>query len=317
MITELQDLLDPEVYRQVANATIHSLKSLITDPSDGSVIVASGHASAMIAFLVSAETKVPIMYVRRPDDQNHHGCRVEGDYSSPLDVARMIFVGYKEIADDIVSAIQEIRSYYHGATLASVPRIVACITGAAIDLTSVDAENDAPVVHLIAGESAAQKLPTSRVPIIEEEVYAPTHALLMYTMNKSTDAIRRVAHNIRHLISTIGATGIAVCGKSGIALAGYMIYHLHLPVFVVFKDHDTPISTSGARGHRLLFVDDLVDTGHTLSRVMSIAEEWTSQVISIGTYSSYMYAEQFTREMFDVCRLPNATITKSIPHYEI
>lgn len=101
----------------------------------------------------------------------------------------------------------------------------------------------------------------------------PGYAAFMYDSVQFCTTVKRIAAALPDLMEDAAADFIAVTGKSGIAVA--FALHLLVPnlnIVVVRKGeftHGAEIEGSTGNGTRYLFLDDLIDSGSTIRRVLA------------------------------------------------
>ena len=211
-----------------------------------------------------------------------------------------MYVGYDAPAQHIAHALSRMRSasFY---TDGDVPRpdLMACITVIPVDDTrSIVDDNDAPVAFLVAGEVAQEVIPRHfNKQTLPDWIITPSHAAPMFNMHRDDGFLAEVVRGLTNLIRDVGVTSIAVCGKSGLAFAGYLMYTMQLPIFCVLKNEDRPVCSTNVFGHKLVFFDDLIDSGSTLGHVINVATRMMSEVAAVCTYYTppYLTEERHVR----------------------
>jgi adenine/guanine phosphoribosyltransferase-like PRPP-binding protein len=111
----------------------------------------------------------------------------------------------------------------------------------------------------------------------------------------------RILHAIESL-KDVDFDTIAVTGLSGTLFGITLAHRLHKNFLVIrkagAKSHSW-IAVEGQLGHKWLFVDDLIDSGATLARVMLAVAKLVPRYQECDYVGAYLYSDEYYRKPED------------------
>jgi adenine/guanine phosphoribosyltransferase-like PRPP-binding protein len=127
-------------------------------------------------------------------------------------------------------------------------------------------------------------------------ISAPYHYRELFWPKKMKVMVERCARALERLQKTVHFDGLACCGISGMLPAGSISYITGLPLTVLRKSGEDKChgyQLTGLEEGRLLFLDDVVDSGSTLRHVdMSIRDHARCMFAGFHVVGAFLYNQR-------------------------
>lgn len=315
---DLVDVVQPGVLRGIVDGIAVKLEAMGCREA-GAAIVAHGDVGALIAYPLSIKTGLPVVFVRGLTDVDHHGFDVECNPHARFDIQRLVFVGVR--ADTIARVINCIRSHKEKYLRAlSYARIAASVTvHPAVNRTMHEHANYEPIAwHTIDDHLPVRKLVRSEKYIVGKggAFDRPQHTSRVASLYASPNSADSIVTNVHQLMQLSGSTHLAAQGRSGLSMAGCIMYATDYPISIVLKataehgGHPVVVSSGDPVADTShLMIDDIVETGATIDRVATALSDCNMRLSIVGIYlcDSYMVEDNEGSHpgVFDVyCGIP-------------
>lgn len=128
------------------------------------------------------------------------------------------------------------------------------------------------------------------------KLHCPNYTSQIFDPRQFQDLVNNMSRKILQLQVKLKLNCIAATGNSGLLLAGAVGFQTKLPFFAVRKKSDSshdPKMVNGfipKLGARYLIIDDLIDTGLTIRRIVRRMQDSVSRSEPVGIllYNDYM-----------------------------